>query len=103
MIGKMHHCMVDGAAVVELGKLILDAEPDAGQRADEASGRPCPSPRRARGWPAPSPTAPPTAPRWLAPVRIAGSPSRLRALPGLATRGARTLSQTLLPPAPARP
>ena len=37
------------------------------------------------------------------PARLAGSPSRLRGLPGLASRGARTLSQTLLPPAPGSP
>ena len=28
LVGKMHHCMVDGAAVVELANLILDADPD---------------------------------------------------------------------------
>jgi diacylglycerol O-acyltransferase len=27
LVGKMHHCMVDGAAVVELGNLLLDADP----------------------------------------------------------------------------
>ena len=27
LIGKAHHCMVDGIAIVELGKLLLDAEP----------------------------------------------------------------------------
>ena len=27
LIGKAHHCMVDGIAVVELGKLLLDAQP----------------------------------------------------------------------------
>jgi diacylglycerol O-acyltransferase len=101
MIGKMHHCMVDGTAVVELGKLILDAEPDAGQRADEEEWAPVPEPspgsRLAR---AVADRAADGAALVLAPVRIAGSPSRLRALPGLASRGARTLSQTLLPPAP---
>src|SRR3954471_1925985 len=27
LIGKMHHCMVDGAAIAQLGALILDARP----------------------------------------------------------------------------
>ena len=29
IVGKAHHCMVDGTAVVELGNLMLDADPDA--------------------------------------------------------------------------
>jgi diacylglycerol O-acyltransferase / wax synthase len=29
VIGKVHHCMVDGVAAVELGSLMLDAEPEA--------------------------------------------------------------------------
>ena len=101
MIGKMHHCMVDGAAVVELGNLILDAEPDAADRAGDgewtAVPEPTPGVRLAR---AVADRAADGASLAFAPVRIAGSPSRWRALPGLAGRGARTLSQTLLPPAP---
>jgi diacylglycerol O-acyltransferase len=113
MIGKMHHCMVDGIAVVELGELLLDAEPGGPSTADgEGSGR---AARPARGdtWtPAPPPTATSRLARAVAdraadsaalallPVRLAGSPRRLRGLPGLASRGARTLAQTLLPPAP---
>ena len=43
----MHHCMVDGVAVVELGNLLLDAEPGG---LDEPSADP--------GWtPAPVPSA----------------------------------------------
>jgi diacylglycerol O-acyltransferase len=101
MIGKMHHCMVDGVAVVELGNLILDADPEARERAgggERAPVRePSPGARLAR---AVADRAADGAALAVAPVRLAGSPSRLRALPGLATRGARTLSQTLLPPAP---
>ena len=29
LVGKVHHCMVDGLAAVELGMLLLDSEPDA--------------------------------------------------------------------------
>ena len=105
MIGKMHHCMVDGIAVVELGELLLDARPEA----STPTGRR----RRRRAWTpgadalgaraaarAVADRAADGAALAYAPVRIAGSPRRLRGLPGLASRGARTLSQTLLPPAP---
>src|SRR4051812_41941081 len=30
VVGKAHHCMVDGIATVELASLLFDAEPDAG-------------------------------------------------------------------------
>src|SRR6185312_15576868 len=38
LVGKMHHCMVDGTAAVQLTNLLLDPEPDArnGKRADWA-------------------------------------------------------------------
>ncbi|MEO8689260.1 MAG: wax ester/triacylglycerol synthase family O-acyltransferase [Solirubrobacteraceae bacterium] len=101
IVGKAHHCMVDGTAVVELGKLLLDSGPDA------------PDAGRAGGWaPAPAPSsrerlaravadrAADGATLALAPMRLA---TRLPQLPGLASRGARTLSHTLLPPAPGSP
>ena len=104
LVGKMHHCMVDGAAVAELGKLLLDSKPDAPPRATSGENG------------APSPTRVPSsgerllrglvdrardgATLALAPVRLATSPSSLRALPGAAGRGARTLAHILLPPAP---
>src|SRR3954449_4678456 len=45
LVGKAHHCMVDGIAAVELGTLLLDLEPE-------------PSPRSANGWrPRPAPNA----------------------------------------------
>jgi diacylglycerol O-acyltransferase len=103
LIGKMHHCMVDGAAVVELGKLLLDAEPDpAGADGDATLGwSPTPAPsageRLAR---AVADRALDGAALALAPVRLAASPSRALALPGAA---ARTLVHTLLPPAPSSP
>jgi diacylglycerol O-acyltransferase len=104
MVGKMHHCMVDGIAVVELGELLLDADPHAGARGRGEQRAPVPEPSRgerlAQGI---VDRAADGAALALAPVRLAGSPSRLRGLPGLASRGARTLSQTLLPPAPGSP
>jgi WS/DGAT/MGAT family acyltransferase len=102
LIGKMHHCMVDGAAVVELGNLILDADPDGwrddGAGAGVRSALPIPS--------APALVARAALDRAgdvaaiaLAPARLAASPRRLARMPG----AARTLAHTLLPPAPRSP
>jgi len=105
LVGKMHHCMVDGAAVVELGNLLLDAEP-AGW--SELSAQPA--------WtPAPAPSAGERLARalvdrtadgaalLLAPARHAISLRRLRVLPQIAGRGVRTLGHIALPPAPRSP
>jgi WS/DGAT/MGAT family acyltransferase len=101
LVGKMHHCMVDGTAVVELGNLLLDARPDGwiDERAEPAwSAAPVPSAagRFAR---AAVERAGDAAALALAPARVAISPRRLSALPG----AARTLAHTLLPPAPGSP
>jgi len=107
LVGKMHHCMVDGMAVAELGKLLFDSKPDASGEAspDQDAGwspAPVPSPgeRLARGL---VDRAADGAALALAPLRLASSPSRLRGLPGAVGRGARTLGHTLLPPAPSSP
>ena len=49
MIGKAHHCMVDGIAIVELGKLILDAEPYE-ERPEAEAWEPVPAPSRGSGF-----------------------------------------------------
>jgi len=107
LVGKMHHCMVDGMAVAELGKLLFDSEPDASDEAgpdQDATWSPAPVPSRgerlARGL---VDRATDGAALALAPLRLASSPSRLRGLPGAVGRGARTLGHTLLPPAPSSP
>jgi diacylglycerol O-acyltransferase len=105
LVGKMHHCMVDGAAVAELGNLLLDAEPDGWREAAaEPSWSPAPAPsggeRLARAVVARTGDAAALA---LAPARVAASPRRLAGLPRAVGRGARTLAHTLLPPAPASP
>jgi diacylglycerol O-acyltransferase len=125
LIGKAHHCMVDGAAVAELGKVVLDASPDAteppssGSAVSAASTGPAPSaasPGASTG-PAPWTAAPTPSPRSrlaravldraadgaalaLTPFSLARRPNRV---PQLAARGARTLTHTLLPPAPPSP
>jgi WS/DGAT/MGAT family acyltransferase len=105
LVGKMHHCMVDGAAVAELGNLMLDAEPDGWRDAGaEPSWTPAPPPsggeRLARAVVDRTGDAAALA---LAPARVAASPRRLWGFPRAAGRGARTLAHTLLPPAPASP
>ena len=120
MIGKAHHCMVDGAAVAELGKVLLDAEPGAagGGRSVKAGagvarrGR---SPKARAGEPAAGREPAPSAAARLAqavadraadgaalafaPARLAASPSGLRSLP----MRAGALSRALVSPAPVSP
>ena len=105
LVGKMHHCMVDGTAVVELGNLLLDSEPDGwSETSAESTWSPAPAPSaRERLARAAVERAGDTAALALAPARLASSPRRLRGLPGAAGRGARTLAHTLLPPAPSSP
>jgi WS/DGAT/MGAT family acyltransferase len=101
----MHHCMVDGAAVVELGNLLLDAEPDGWREPSAVAAwapAPVPSPA-ARFARAVAERAGDTAALALAPARLATSPRRLRELPAAVERGIRTVGHTLLPPAPDSP
>jgi WS/DGAT/MGAT family acyltransferase len=99
MIGKAHHCMVDGIAITELGRLILDAAPYE-DRGEAETWDPVPVPssgeRFARGV---VDRAADGAALALAPLKLVGSPGRLRGVPGLA----RTVAHTLLPPAPGSP
>jgi len=97
LIGKMHHCMVDGAAVAELGRRVLDAQPEGGAPRSAEPPPPAPVPSRrerlARGA---LDRALDGARLVTMPVQLAASPRRVAALPGLA----RTAAHTLLPPAP---
>jgi WS/DGAT/MGAT family acyltransferase len=97
LIGKAHHCMVDGIAIVELGKLLLDAEPyEERPKAEAWEPAPVPSSRE-RFVRAIADRAADGAAIAMAPVKLASSPGRVvRGVPGLA----RTLQHTLLPPAP---
>jgi len=105
VVGRMHHCMVDGAAVAELGNLLLDAEPDGWREPGaEPTWSPAPVPSAGeRLVRAVVERAGDGAALVLAPARVVGSPRRLRGLPGAVRRGARTVAHTLLPPAPSSP
>ena len=97
LIGKAHHCMVDGIAIVELGKLLLDAGPRRGAPRGRGVGAGAGALVAASGSCARSPTARPTAPRSCS----RRSSSRARRAAARRARGlARTLQHTLLPPAP---
>jgi WS/DGAT/MGAT family acyltransferase len=97
VVGKAHHCLVDGIAAVELASLLLDPEPDP--------PAPLPEPWR--------PAAPPGRLGMLAdgvrslvraqqamlgaPARLAGSPRRLLDLAGEARRVAGAVVDTVGP------
>ena len=83
LIGKAHHCMVDGAAVVELGNVLLDREPETARARRATTGRPRPCRRRASGSAAPRSTGPPTRRRWRSPP--SASPVRPAACGGCRT------------------
>jgi diacylglycerol O-acyltransferase / wax synthase len=97
LVGKAHHCMVDGLAAVELGSLLLDTEPSAA-RDDQHDWLPAPTPHGlellARG-------------AWdltraqlgllRHPLALARSPL---AIPAFGLRTARALAGAVLPVAP---
>jgi len=88
LVGKAHHCMVDGLAAVELATVLLDVEPD------------CP-PDRLDEW---EPAAPPGGPRRLADglldtsrgyLALAGSAAGLLASPRKLLSGAQRTAEAL--------
>src|SRR4051812_6351715 len=105
LVGKAHHCMVDGIAALQLANLLLDREPGAPHTGNGHHGcspipAPSPSERLVR---AVAERAEAGAALALAPLRLAGSPRRLLTVPGVARRGVRTLAPTVLPPARSSP
>jgi diacylglycerol O-acyltransferase / wax synthase len=100
LVGKAHHCMVDGLAAVELGTVLLDPAPDQASEsrpAPEAGSTPAPVALLARA-------VIDRVSEQLSVVRAAldlvRSPRRLRDVPAGMTRIARALSHSIVPLAP---
>jgi WS/DGAT/MGAT family acyltransferase len=103
LVGKAHHCMVDGIAAVELASLFCDATPE------------CPAGPQAEPW---DPGAEPDRSELLAravedrivdelrllklPAQVVRSPGRVVSLAGEATRAGRALLHALIPSTPHR-
>src|SRR3954469_6662205 len=102
LVAKVHHCMVDGVAAVELGTLLLDLEPSTnGSENGGADWRPAPAPSatelmvrgvRDRLFE--------TATLARAPLGLLRSPKRILDLPGAGLRMAGSLATAALPLAP---
>ena len=102
LIGKAHHCMVDGIAAVELGSLLLDTSPEARLAARRSPGARSPSPAASGCWCAGCGTCwRPRRALLRAPVRVATSPARAaRSVAGGAARVTRAVGHSLLSGAP---
>lgn len=102
MVGKAHHCMVDGLAAVELAVMLLDPEPEpVAQLEDRREWLPEPVPgafERFTGGALDRMREQIGAVRGAA--RFVSSPRRVAALPLDALRVAETLANTVLPIAP---
>lgn len=104
VIGKAHHCLVDGLAAVELMALLLDVSREGETEADAGA--------RTRWSPAPRPGDLDLLSDALGhqlgqaldlaqlPLKLARRPERLRELPAQAWSAARAMAHTALPPAP---
>ena len=88
MVGKAHHCMVDGIAALQLAGLLLDREPVAhnGHAPNGWSPAPAPTPGE-RLTQAVADRAEDGAALAMAPLRLASSPRRLLTVPSAARRG----------------
>src|SRR4051794_39408497 len=103
MVGKAHHCMVDGLGAVELTSMLLDVTPDGPTAAVEAAP-PAPVPGRLEllagalrdllG----QQLRPFASPAWLMPT-----PARMRDALGTAERTVRALARAAAPLAPPSP
>ena len=100
LVGKAHHCMVDGIAAVELGTLLLDFEPTP-SRGGTNGWRPRPTPGAlellASGI---SHRVNQQAQLVRAPLHLLRSPGRLLDVPAWAMSMGRTLARAMFPLAP---
>jgi WS/DGAT/MGAT family acyltransferase len=100
VVGKAHHCMVDGIAAVELAGLLLDASPTPPPMPrDDWRPRPTPSPREL----ALSAARDVASTQWrllTLPLRVARSPSSALTLARTAARATGALAQSVRPAPP---
>jgi diacylglycerol O-acyltransferase / wax synthase len=101
VVGKVHHCMVDGIAAVELASLFMDTEPDA-PLGEAEEWEPAPPPGRV------SLFAQAARDRFAQelelmrlPAEIVRSPRRVPGLVRTTARMVRSLAHTIMPVAPA--
>ena len=103
VVGKAHHCLVDGLGAVELMGLLLDLTPEPERGASE--------PWVPRRGPAPlellsDAVGDAFARAWevaRAPLDLARTPGRMFELPSQAWRSGRAFLNTMAPPAPPKP
>jgi WS/DGAT/MGAT family acyltransferase len=103
VIGKAHHCMVDGIAAVELGSLLLDAEPEV-PHPEPDDWEPAPAPDSAK-LTADALTDFLRGPLSLAalPARVLSSPQRARGFAERLQRASRALLDAARPANKVRP
>jgi diacylglycerol O-acyltransferase / wax synthase len=97
IVGKAHHCMVDGIAALELAAVLLDRSPDG----DDGAAPPEGAPRRPAG--AAERLARAVGDRAREGTALAALPVRLALRPGAALRMGGAVARAALPPAPASP
>jgi WS/DGAT/MGAT family acyltransferase len=101
LVAKVHHCMVDGIAAVELGTLLLDTEPSGNGDGGAEAWHPAPTPSQAellvRGL---RDRMSETATLAQLPLKLLRSPARMLDAPAAGLRLARSLATAALPLAP---
>jgi diacylglycerol O-acyltransferase / wax synthase len=97
VVGKAHHCMVDGIAAVELGSLLLDPTPEPPREESDgwrARNAPGPGRRLLSGF---IDRVLEEASLARLPIRLGRSPGRFAELSGQAARAARALAHAVRP------
>ena len=96
VVGKAHHCMVDGIGAVQLGSVLLDATPETPPaEPSEWTPAPAPGPLQRLGEAIADRVRDP-----LALAAALASPSKLAAAPASVAHAAVALARAALPPAP---
>lgn len=97
MVGKVHHCMVDGLGAVELTSLLLDLSPEP---APPFAGAPAPEPAPPASGLLAGALAERAADLAALPLRLVPTPGRVQSLARTAERTARAVLQAATPVAP---